>query len=254
MTDPLDDKIESKGNAFAALDRLYDENEECLHRLAMEEPQITAEQLQELCGDVNLEQLIRDKIVNEGKEKLDKDFEKILYDNLWDLYVTADPFDKLIEEIREKYRLSWEKSLEEFEKFCKFQDDDFKFAIEYGRFPPRITIEKIVVEAKPRKLRAEYSLEFLPDIASYNVDSFKELLFKMQEEENSKNYNYIIMHPDAYKSLMDYNNQNATQRFLQKIKWGFDDCRDNFRNWSGHMRGEEWDFWEILNGEATGYE
>jgi hypothetical protein len=157
MTDPpLDDNIEAKENAFDTLDRLYDENGECMRRLAMEEPQIAAEQLQELCGDVNLEQLIRDKIVNEGKEKLDKDFEKILRDNLWDLY-----------------------------------DDSA---------------------------------------------------------------NSIIIHPDIAKLIEDYNNQNAAQKFLQKIKWGFDDCRDNFRNWSGHMRGEEWDFWEILSGEETGYE
>jgi len=156
MTDPLDDKIEAKENAFAALDRLYDENRECLHRLAMEEPPNTAEQLQELYGDVDLQQLIWDGIVNEGKEKLDKDFEKILYDNLWDLY-----------------------------------DDSA---------------------------------------------------------------NSIIMHPDIAKLIEDYNNQNAAQKFLQKIKWGFDDCRDNVRNWRGHMKGEEWDFWEILSGEESGYE
>jgi hypothetical protein len=230
MTDPLDDKIEAKGNAFAALDRLYDENGECMHRLAMEEPQITAEQLQELCGDVNLEQLIWDSTVNEGKEKLDKDFEKILYDNLWDLYVTDDPFDKLIEEIREKYRLSWEKSIEKFEKFCKFQDDDFKYAIKYGYFFPRITFEKTVVKAKSRMLRVEYSLEVRDDLK------------------------FIILHPDIAKLIEDYNNQNAAQKFLQKIKWGFDDCRDNFRNWKGHMKGEEWDFWEILNGEWSSYD
>ena len=156
MTDPLDDNIEAKENAFAALDRLYDENGECLHRLAMEEPPITAEQLQELYGVVNLEQLIWDNILNECKEKLDKDFEKILRDNLWDLYADS--------------------------------------------------------------------------------------------------ANSIIIHPDIAKLIEDYNNQNATQKFLQSIRWGFDDCRDNFRNWSGHMRGEEWDFWEILSSEETGYE
>jgi hypothetical protein len=91
MTDSLDDNIEAKENAFAALDRLYDENGDCMRRLAMEdnveESPISEEQLQELYDDVNLEQFIWDSIVNEGKEKLDKDFEKILYDNLWDLYV-----------------------------------------------------------------------------------------------------------------------------------------------------------------------
>jgi len=125
-----------------------------------EETPITSEQLQELYGEVVLQQLIWDGIVNEGKEKckekLDKDFEKILYDNLWDLY----------------------------------------------------------------------------DGSS----------------------NSIIMHPDIAKLIEDYNNQNAAQRLLQKIKWGFDDCRDNFRNWRGHMKGEDWDFWEILSGEWSCYE
>jgi len=37
MTNPLDDKIEAKENAFAALDRLYDENGEALRRLATED-------------------------------------------------------------------------------------------------------------------------------------------------------------------------------------------------------------------------
>lgn len=156
MTDPLDDKIEAKENAFAALDRLYDENEECLHRLAMEEPPIKTKELLELYGNENLEQLIRDKIVNEIKEYLDEDFSKILRDNLWDLY-----------------------------------DDSA---------------------------------------------------------------NAIIFHPGVYKVIEDYNNQNAFQKFLQNIKWGFDDCSDNFRNWKGHMRGEEWDFWEILSGEWSAYE
>jgi hypothetical protein len=121
-----------------------------------EEPPIAADQFQELCGDVNLQQLIWDGIANECKEKLDRDFEKILYDNLWDLY-----------------------------------DDSA---------------------------------------------------------------NSIIMHPEIYNVIQDYNKQNAAQKFLQKIKWGFDDCRDNFRNWRGHMRGEEWDFWVILSSEETGYE
>lgn len=118
-----------------------------------DEPPITAK---ELYGDVNFEQLIRDKIVNEIKEDLDENFSKILRDNLWDLY-----------------------------------DDSA---------------------------------------------------------------NAIIVNPDVYKVIEDYNNQNAFQKFLQNIKWGFDDCSDNFRNWKGHMRGEEWDFWEILNGEWSGYE
>jgi hypothetical protein len=140
MTNPLDDKIEAKENAFAALDRLYDENGECLHRLAMEEPPITAEQLQELYDDEGLEQLIRDEFLK-------------AYKNAYEEELTS-----------------------------------------------------------------------------------------------------IIIHPDIAKLIEDYNNKNALQKSLQKINWGFKDCRDNFRNWRGHMRGEEWDFWEILSGEAAGYE
>ena len=121
-----------------------------------EESPIAADQFQELCDDVNLQHLIWVDSANECKENLDRDFEKILYDNLWDLY-----------------------------------DDGA---------------------------------------------------------------NSIIMHPEIYNVIQDYNKQNAAEKFLQKIKWGFDDCRDNFRNWRGHMRGEEWDFWVILSSEETGYE
>lgn len=74
---------------------------------------------------------------------------------------------------------------------------------------------------------------------------------KKQDEEY---LTHILIHPDAYKVIQDYNNQNIIQRFLQDIKWGFDDCIDNFRNWKGHMKGEDWDFWEILNGDMSGYE
>jgi hypothetical protein len=86
-----------------------------------------------------------------------------------------------------------------------------------------------------------------------DIEEFKKLLsqIKDQAEEN----NYIIIHPGVYKVVEDYKNQNALQRFLWEIKWGFKDCLDNFRNWRGHMRGEEyWDFWEILNGEWSSYE
>ena len=168
----------------------------------------------------------------------------------------TDSFDKLIEETREKYRVSWEKSLEKYKKYCKLQDQDFEWAIKYGCFFPRITIERTIVEAKPRKLDARYSIEVLQDKVSYSEDAFKELLSQIQkqEEENLRNNNYIIMHPDAYKVLTDYKNQNALQRVLWNIKWGFKDCIDNFRNWKGHMRGEDWDFWEILNGEWSAYE
>jgi hypothetical protein len=153
-----------------------------------------------------------------------------------------DPFDKLIEETREKYRLSWEKSMENYNNLCKQQDLDFKYAIKYGTFPPKITIERILVEAKTRKLKAEWSLEVLPDKVSYNEEAVKEL-------------SYIMMHPQVYKIIEDYKNQNTIQRFLWELKWGFIECLDNFRNWQGYMKGEDYcDFWEILNGEWSSYE
>ena len=64
----------------------------------------------------------------------------------------------------------------------------------------------------------------------------------------------IIMHPDVYRVVEYYKNQNALQRFFWNLKWGFIDFCINFENWKGHMRGEEWDFWEILNGEWSDYE
>ena len=77
---------------------------------------------------------------------------------------------------------------------------------------------------------------------------FDDLVSQIRENENER-LTHIIIHPDIYKTIEDYNNQNALQKFLQKIKWGFKDCHDNFRNWQGHMKGEDWDFWEILSGE-----
>ena len=64
----------------------------------------------------------------------------------------------------------------------------------------------------------------------------------------------IIMHPEVYRVVEYYKNQNALQIFFWEIKWGFIDCSINFKNWKGHMRGEDWDFWEILNGEWSSYE
>lgn len=141
----------------------------------------------------------------------------------------TDPFDDLIEKTREKYRVSWEKSLEKFKRFCAIQDEEFEWAIKHGKFYPKITLERVVVEAKPRKLRAEYSLEIVNDLN-------------------------IIIHPEVYKVIEDYNNHTPIQRFFWNLKWGFKDCRDNFRNWQGHMKGEDWDFWEILSGEWSAYE
>ena len=79
-------------------------------------------------------------------------------------------------------------------------------------------------------------------------------LIKQLKQTHQEQLTYVLMHPDAYKALTDYKNQNALQRVLWNIKWGFKDCVENFRNWKGHMRGEEWDFWEILNGEWSAYE
>jgi hypothetical protein len=82
----------------------------------------------------------------------------------------------------------------------------------------------------------------------------KDELIKNIKQSVDEQLTSILMHPDAYKALQDYKNQNALQRFFWNIKWGFKDCIDNFRNWKGHMRGEEWDFWEILNGEWSAYD
>ena len=82
----------------------------------------------------------------------------------------------------------------------------------------------------------------------------KDELIKNIKQSVDEQLTSVLMHPDAYKVIEDYKNQNLFQRFAWKIKWGFKDCLDNFRNWQGHMRGEEWDFWEILNGEWSSYD
>ena len=119
-------------------------------------------------------------------------------------------YDKLISDTKEKYRISWEQSLQKFEEFCRIQDEDFKYAIKTGQFPLRFTIEIMLVTAKTRKLRAEYTLEIYPDL-------------KMQEKIKIRN-------------------------LFQEIQWGFIVCHDNFRIWKKHMRGEiQVDFWEVIN-------
>jgi hypothetical protein len=134
-----------------------------------------------------------------------------------------DSFNRLIEKTKEKYRISWEMSIKEYEKFCKLQDSDFNWAIKYGYFPPRIEIERISVTAKTRRLKAEYTLDWSEDKLS-------------------------LYHPDVYKMIQDYENKDIIQRFFQKIKWGFGDLFTNFRVWKGHMSTEDdWDFWETLN-------
>lgn len=64
-----------------------------------------------------------------------------------------------------------------------------------------------------------------------------------------KTLDNIIIHPEVYKVIENYKNQTPIQRFFWNLKWGFKDCYDNFKNWQGHMKGEDWDFWEILSGE-----
>jgi hypothetical protein len=79
-------------------------------------------------------------------------------------------------------------------------------------------------------------------------------LIKQLKQTHQEQLTSVLMHPDAYKALTDFKNQNALQRFAWNIKWGFKDCLDNFINWKGHMKGEDWDFWEILNGEWGNWE
>ena len=83
------------------------------------------------------------------------------------------------------------------------------------------------------------------DLEQLLKDKLNEELKKVHQEQLTS----VLMHPDAYKVIETYKNQTPLQRVLWNIKWGFKDCIDNFRNWKGHMRGEDWDFWEILNGE-----
>lgn len=79
-------------------------------------------------------------------------------------------------------------------------------------------------------------------------DENSECLRRLATEE-WKNGSHIIIHPEVYKVIEDYNNHTPIQRFFWNLKWGFKDCLNNFRNWKGHMNGEDWDFWEILSGE-----
>lgn len=174
----------------------------------------------------------------------------------------TDPFDDLIEKTREKYRVSWEKSLEKFKKFCAIQDEEFEWAIKHGKFYPKITLERVVVEAKPRKLRAEYSLEIIPDKFKVVCDETNNSPKDAEEGRINvdiylyphKNLYEITIHPEVYEFLENYKKYTPIQRFLWNLKWGFKDCRDNFRNWQGHMKGEDWNFWDILSGEWSAYE
>lgn len=83
-------------------------------------------------------------------------------------------------------------------------------------------------------------------------DENSECLRRLATEE-WKNGSHIIIHPEVYKVIENYNKQNRIQRFFQKIKWGLVECRGNFRCWQGHMKGEDWNFWDCLN-MMEGYE
>ena len=82
---------------------------------------------------------------------------------------------------------------------------------------------------------------------------FDDLVRQIREDHNER-LTHIIIHPDIYEFLDNYKNHTPIQRFLWNLKWGFKDCLNNYRNWKGHMNGEDWDFWGILSGEETGYE
>lgn len=88
------------------------------------------------------------------------------------------------------------------------------------------------------------------ELKNYQMDD----LIKEIKLSHNEQLTHILIHPEIYKVIEDYKNQNAIQRFTWNIKFGFKDCLDNFRNWQGHMRGEDWDFWEILSGEWSSYE
>ena len=70
-----------------------------------EESPITAEELQKLCEDVNLEQLIKDPINEKIKEKMDEDMKRILYENLYDLYEGEEIDDSFFGKIKYGWRL-----------------------------------------------------------------------------------------------------------------------------------------------------
>lgn len=133
-------------------------------------------------------------------------------------------WDELVEEIREKYRASWEKSIEEFEEFCRNQDEEFECAIKYGYFLPRFSIEKILVKAKPRKLIAKYSLEV-------NDDS-----------------KYILLHPDISKSLYESIRKTQYDSFFGKLKLGFQCLYWSYQDWLNVMVDEDFtkEFFDYL--------
>jgi hypothetical protein len=55
-------------------------------------------------------------------------------------------------EIKEKFRLSWEKSLAKYEQVCSKQDADFKFALKYGYFS-QFYIEQIKADPETRNIQ-----------------------------------------------------------------------------------------------------
>jgi hypothetical protein len=74
-------------------------------------------------------------------------------------------------EIKEKFRLSWEKSLAKYEQVCAKQDADFKFALKYGYFA-QFYIEQIKADPETWNLPIEYDLEVLRNRKSYYRKKF----------------------------------------------------------------------------------
>ena len=108
--------------------------------------------------------------------------------------------------------------------------------------------------ATPEELQAREELQEFYGDANLEQLIIDEILKEYKNAYEEK-LTSIIMHPDVYRVVEYYKNQNALQRFFWKIKWGFIDCRINFENWKGHMTTEyDWCFWEILNGEWSDYE
>lgn len=82
-----------------------------------------------------------------------------------------------------------------------------------------------------------------------NEKEFGEYLRELSMEA-WRSGNHTIIHTEVYEFLENYKNHTPIQRFHWNLKMGFKDCLNNLRNWQGHMKGEDWDFWEILSGKS----
>lgn len=86
-----------------------------------------------------------------------------------------------------------------------------------------------------------------------NEKEFGEYLRRLSMEA-WRSGNHTIAHTEVYEFLDNYKNHTPIQRFHWSLKMGFKDFLNNFRNWKGHMNGEDWDFWGILSGKESFYE